>query len=56
MSHVLCLGRCAGYDRVDTAAAETLGFTVARVPAYSPYAVAEHGVALLMTLNRKTYK
>eukprot|EP00611_Tribonema_gayanum_P008787 TRINITY_DN1841_c0_g2_i2.p1 TRINITY_DN1841_c0_g2~~TRINITY_DN1841_c0_g2_i2.p1 ORF type:complete len:511 (-),score=142.39 TRINITY_DN1841_c0_g2_i2:352-1884(-) len=48
--------RCAGYDRVDAKAAETLGFTVARVPAYSPYAVAEHGVALLMALNRKLYK
>jgi D-lactate dehydrogenase len=48
--------RCAGYDRVDTNAAETLGLTVARVPAYSPYAVAEHAITLLMTLNRKIHK
>ncbi|CAN0230435.1 unnamed protein product [Pylaiella littoralis] len=45
--------RCAGFDRVDTSAAQALGLTVARVPAYSPYAVAEHAIALLMTLNRK---
>jgi D-lactate dehydrogenase len=48
--------RCAGYDRVDTDAAETLGLTVARVPAYSPYAVAEHAITLLMTLNRNIHK
>ena len=34
--------RCAGFDRVDTNAAKAHGITVARVPAYSPYAVAEH--------------
>ncbi|CAM9401758.1 unnamed protein product [Hapterophycus canaliculatus] len=45
--------RCAGFDRVDTDAAQALDLTVARVPAYSPYAVAEHAVALLMALNRK---
>eukprot|EP00903_Cladosiphon_okamuranus_P019710 g18112.t1 len=45
--------RCAGFDRVDVGAAQALGLTVARVPAYSPYAVAEHAVALLMALNRK---
>eukprot|EP00752_Nemacystus_decipiens_P002468 g2324.t1 len=45
--------RCAGFDRVDVDAAQALGLTVARVPAYSPYAVAEHAVALLMALNRK---
>mmetsp|Transcript_26047 Transcript_26047/g.52776 ORF Transcript_26047/g.52776 Transcript_26047/m.52776 type:complete len:568 (+) Transcript_26047:206-1909(+) len=45
--------RCAGFDRVDTRAAKAYGFTVARVPAYSPYAVAEHAISLLMTVNRK---
>lgn len=47
--------RCAGFDRVDTNAAKTFGISVARVPAYSPYAVAEHAVALLMSVNRKTH-
>jgi len=45
--------RCAGYNGVDVGAAKTLGLTVTRVPAYSPYAVAEHAVALLLALNRK---
>jgi len=45
--------RCAGYNGVDLAAAKQLGFSVTRVPAYSPYAVAEHAVALLLALNRK---
>ncbi len=45
--------RCAGYNGVDIAAATRLGFSVTRVPAYSPYAVAEHAVALLLALNRK---
>ncbi len=45
--------RCAGFNNVDLAAAEDCGITVVRVPAYSPYAVAEHAVALLMALNRK---
>jgi D-lactate dehydrogenase len=45
--------RCAGFDRVDGKAATAYGFTVARVPAYSPYAVAEMAVALLMAVNRK---
>lgn len=48
--------RCAGFDRVDLKMTEALGLTVARVPAYSPYAVAEHAIALLLTLNRKTHK
>jgi len=47
--------RSAGFDRVDTQAAKAYDMTVARVPAYSPYAVAEHAVALLMTLNRKIH-
>src|SRR5206468_7863932 len=45
--------RCAGYNSVDIAAATELGLSVTRVPAYSPYAVAEHAVALLLALNRK---
>jgi len=48
--------RCAGFDRVDTTAAKAFGLTVARVPAYSPYAVAEMAVALLMSVNRKIHK
>jgi D-lactate dehydrogenase len=47
--------RCAGFDRVDTKAAKAFQMTVARVPAYSPYAVAEMAVALLMTVNRKIH-
>jgi CRP-like cAMP-binding protein len=45
--------RCAGFDRVDTKAALAYGITLARVPAYSPYAVAEFAVSLLMGVNRK---
>lgn len=48
--------RCAGFNNVDLAAAKELGVTVARVPAYSPYAVAEHALAMIMTLNRKTHR
>lgn len=48
--------RCAGFNNVDVAAAEELDLPVVRVPAYSPYAVAEHTVALLMSLNRKIYR
>src|ERR1041385_2109037 len=45
--------RCAGYNGVYLDAATELGFSVTRVPAYSPHAVAEHAVALLLALNRK---
>ncbi len=48
--------RCAGFNNVDISAAKKMGITVVRVPAYSPHAVAEHAVALIMTLNRKTHK
>lgn len=48
--------RCAGFNNVDLAAAAANGIRVVRVPAYSPYAVAEHAVALIMTLNRKTHR
>jgi len=48
--------RCAGFDRVDLAAAAAAGIAVTRVPAYSPHAVAEHAVALMMSANRKTHR
>ncbi|MBN2765231.1 MAG: 2-hydroxyacid dehydrogenase [Paludibacteraceae bacterium] len=47
--------RCAGYNNVDLKAAHDK-LKVVRVPAYSPYAVAEHTLALMLTLNRKTHK
>lgn len=46
--------RCAGYNNVDLNAAKAAGIKVVRVPAYSPYAVAEHGAALLLSLTRHT--
>lgn len=48
--------RSAGYNHVDLHAAQRLGLTVVRVPAYSPHAVAEHALALIMTLNRRTHR
>ena len=48
--------RCAGYNHVDLAAAKKHGITVLRVPGYSPEAVAEHAMALLLTINRKIHK
>jgi len=48
--------RSAGFNHVDLAAASELGLTVARVPAYSPYAVAEHAAGLILMLNRKLYR
>ncbi|MEI6871093.1 MAG: hypothetical protein WCL08_02320, partial [Verrucomicrobiota bacterium] len=45
--------RCAGFNNVDLQAARRLGIAVARVPEYSPHAVAEHAVALVLALNRK---
>jgi D-lactate dehydrogenase len=48
--------RCAGFNNVDLQAAKEYGIKVCRVPAYSPEAVAEHAVAMIMTLNRKTHK
>lgn len=48
--------RCAGFNNIDLKAAARHGVQVTRVPAYSPHAVAEHSVALLMTLNRKIHR
>jgi D-lactate dehydrogenase len=52
----LVLLRAAGYNNVDLQAAAQHDVTVARVPAYSPYAVAEHALALMLTLNRRTHR
>jgi len=48
--------RCAGFNNVDLSKAEALGLQISRVPAYSPEAVAEHTLALIMTLNRRLHK
>jgi D-lactate dehydrogenase len=48
--------RCAGFNNVDLEAAGEFGIKVTRVPAYSPHAVAEHTVALLLTLNRQIHR
>ncbi|HUS36053.1 MAG TPA: 2-hydroxyacid dehydrogenase [Verrucomicrobiae bacterium] len=48
--------RCAGFNNVDVAAAKELAIPVVRVPSYSPHAVAEHAVALCLTLNRKIHR
>lgn len=48
--------RCAGFNNVDLAAARDAGLTVVRVPAYSPHAVAEHTVGLVLALNRKIHR
>jgi D-lactate dehydrogenase len=48
--------RSAGFNHVDLRAADELGQTVVRVPAYSPHAVAEHALALILALNRKIYR
>ena len=48
--------RCAGFNNVDLEAARSNNVKVVRVPAYSPHAVAEHAVAMIMALNRKTHK
>jgi D-lactate dehydrogenase len=48
--------RCAGFNQVDLRAAAELGVRIVRVPAYSPHAVAEHTVALLLCLNRKIHR
>jgi D-lactate dehydrogenase len=48
--------RCAGFNNVDLSAAERLGIAVARVPAYSPHAVAEFTIGLMLTLNRQIHR
>jgi D-lactate dehydrogenase len=48
--------RCAGFNNVDLEKAKELGMGVVRVPAYSPYAVAEHTLGLILSLNRKYHK
>jgi D-lactate dehydrogenase len=54
-THFIAL-RSAGFNHVDLCAAKKLGLTVARVPAYSPYAIAEFAVGLILTLNRKIHR
>jgi D-lactate dehydrogenase len=48
--------RCAGFNNLDLQAAKELGVAVTRVPSYSPHAVAEHTIALILTLNRKIHR
>ncbi len=48
--------RCAGFNNVDLDAAQELGIKVVRVPAYSPEAVAEHAVGMMMCLNRRIHR
>lgn len=48
--------RCAGFNNVDLVACKEFGLKVARVPEYSPYAVAEHAVALILDLNRNIHR
>ena len=48
--------RCAGFNNIDLAAAQEFSLAAVRVPAYSPHAVAEHTVGLLLTLNRKIHR
>ena len=48
--------RSAGFNHIDLVAAKKAGITIVRVPAYSPYAVAEHAVGLILTLNRKIHR
>jgi D-lactate dehydrogenase len=48
--------RCAGFNQVDLPACNQFGLRVARVPAYSPFAVAEHAVGMMLALNRKFHK
>jgi len=48
--------RCAGFNNVDLKHAEKIGMPVVRVPAYSPFAVAEHALGMILTLNRKFHR
>jgi D-lactate dehydrogenase len=56
-SGVRCVAlRCAGYNHVDLATADRLGLVVVHVPAYSPNAVAEHTLAMILALNRRIHR
>ena len=48
--------RCAGFNNIDLDAARELGVTITRVPSYSPHAVAEHTIALILALDRKIHR
>jgi len=48
--------RCAGFNNVNLAAADALGLPVVRVPAYSPHAVAEFTIGMILTLNRQLHR
>lgn len=48
--------RCAGFNNIDVAAADKLGITVVRVPAYSPESVAEHAIGLMLSLSRHIHR
>ena len=48
--------RCAGFNNVDLEAAKELSIAITRVPSYSPHAVAEHAIALILALNRKIHR
>lgn len=52
----LILLRCAGFNNVNLDVAKRLGFTILRVPGYSPEAVAEHAMALALSVNRRIHK
>lgn len=52
----LIILRCAGFNNIDIEAAKELGIKIARVPAYSPHAVAEFALAMILTWNRKTHR
>ncbi len=52
----LVVMRCAGFNNVDLPAAKELGITVARVPEYSPFSVAEHTVGMMLSLNRHLHR
>lgn len=54
-TRLVCL-RSVGFNHVDLREADALGMTVLRVPAYSPYAVAEHTIALLLAVDRKIHR
>lgn len=53
---ILIALRCAGFNNVDIKTAHEVGIKVVRVPAYSPYAVAEHTIGLMLALNRKIHR